>query len=158
MSSQLVCSCCGDYNSTVLKDLLKHIRLQHADSPRFNIQCGLNGCSRTFKNFHTFRNHGYSHHHSVEKPTEQSQQGREQHTDHSHNLLDSSVSESEDTGHISVRYQQLHCYQQCSGASLNEEEFQIGPGEMILCEEFPSLQMDSHQHVYRYSPIKYMYT
>ncbi len=50
-----------------MRDLLKHIRLVHAESPNFNIQCD---CHRTFVNFHTFRNHIYSHHyqHSKEKP------------------------------------------------------------------------------------------
>ena len=67
-ASQLVCSCCGEYHSRTLKDLLRHIRLQHADSPTFNIQCGIQNCRRTFVNFHTFRNHAYVYHAVEDQP------------------------------------------------------------------------------------------
>lgn len=59
---QLLCSCCGEYQAETLTDLLRHIRLNHADTPNFNIECGLHQCRRTFVNFHTFRNHVYSYH------------------------------------------------------------------------------------------------
>lgn len=34
----------------------------HADEAGFHIQCGLQGCKRTFRNFHSYRNHIYSMH------------------------------------------------------------------------------------------------
>lgn len=34
----------------------------HVNEAGFQIQCGLQGCQRTFRNFHTFRNHIYSMH------------------------------------------------------------------------------------------------
>ena len=34
----------------------------HADSGSFNIQCNLQGCSRTFRNFYTYQNHIHAYH------------------------------------------------------------------------------------------------
>jgi len=42
--------------------LLGHIRLMHACDPGFHIQCGLQGCQRTFRNYYTYRNHIYAMH------------------------------------------------------------------------------------------------
>ena len=38
------------------------MRLNHASEAGFHITCGLQGCQRTFVNFHTYRNHVYSIH------------------------------------------------------------------------------------------------
>ena len=59
---QFACACCGDIIAGVLGDLLRHIRLFHADKSNFSIQCNLQECQRTFRNFHTFRNHAYARH------------------------------------------------------------------------------------------------
>ena len=48
--------------SPSLTQLLKHIRLIHADEPGFNLQCGIQGCSRTFRKYQTFRNHVHAIH------------------------------------------------------------------------------------------------
>ena len=40
--------------------LLNHIRLVHSSEPGFSIQCTVNGCSRTFKNFRTYQNHKHN--------------------------------------------------------------------------------------------------
>lgn len=40
-----------------LSDYLGHIRLFHAHQPNFKIDCGLNGCRRSFVKLHTFRKH-----------------------------------------------------------------------------------------------------
>lgn len=39
-----------------------HIRLSHADMPGFRICCTQQGCSRSFTNFRTYRNHIYAYH------------------------------------------------------------------------------------------------
>ena len=57
---EFACPCCGSSIAGTLGDLLRHFRLFHADSSHFFIQCNLQGCQRTFRNFHTFRNHAYS--------------------------------------------------------------------------------------------------
>ena len=56
------CPCCGTSSNRTIGDLLRHIRLFHADSSHFSIQCNQQGCQRTFRNFLTFRNHVYARH------------------------------------------------------------------------------------------------
>lgn len=56
----MYCSLCAGQFAT-LPMLLKHIRLIHADKPNFHLQCNLQGCKRTFKQFSTYRNHIYQH-------------------------------------------------------------------------------------------------
>ena len=51
---------------------LKHVRVTHADTDHFQIQCGLQGCKRTFRKFHTYRNHVYTWHDMSEFESEQS--------------------------------------------------------------------------------------
>lgn len=46
--------------------LLFHIKFAHAHEPGFTVQCNLQGCKRTFKNFSTFRNHVYCFHEGIE--------------------------------------------------------------------------------------------
>ena len=48
--------------SLSIKNPMTHFRLIHADEPNFRIDCTLQGCCRTFKNFHTYRNHIYAFH------------------------------------------------------------------------------------------------
>lgn len=55
------CPLCGEYSPSITR-LLAHIRLVHADEPGFNVQCGIQGCSRTFRKYLTFRNHVYAIH------------------------------------------------------------------------------------------------
>lgn len=56
------CPLCGECIALSLRDYLKHVRLVHSDLPHFRIDCRLQGCSKTFKNFHTYRNHMYAFH------------------------------------------------------------------------------------------------
>ena len=51
--------------------MLKHIRLTHADEPSFSIQCNLQGCKRTFRNFRTYRNHIYTWHDTTDLDTQE---------------------------------------------------------------------------------------
>ena len=55
------CPLCGSY-VTSLSQLLVHMRLVHAGEPGFLVQCGIQGCPRTYRNFQTFRNHVYTIH------------------------------------------------------------------------------------------------
>lgn len=59
--AMVVCSLCGSSFNTI-SVFLTHLRMFHANEAGFHIQCGLQGCSRTFRNFHTYRNHVYSIH------------------------------------------------------------------------------------------------
>lgn len=58
----LCCPLCGIHQSKNLSDLMRHIRLFHADEPNFKIDCTLQGCCRSYKNYHTYRNHIYAFH------------------------------------------------------------------------------------------------
>ena len=71
MSSTVYCCPTCRHCSKSIKDFLKHLRLYHADSPAFKIDCGLDGCCRTFSNFYTFRNHVYVHHSLKCRPEEE---------------------------------------------------------------------------------------
>ena len=57
----ITCPLCAASAASVSM-LLTHIRLVHACDPCFHMQCGLQGCQRTFRNFYTYRNHVYSMH------------------------------------------------------------------------------------------------
>ena len=52
----LSCPFCASALPTV-SSWLKHIRINHSDSPKFSLTCNLQGCKRTFRSFGTFRNH-----------------------------------------------------------------------------------------------------
>lgn len=84
------CSLCVSQFST-LPMLLKHIRLVHADRPDFNLQCNLQGCKRTFKQFSTYRNHIYQRHDLSCFETNQTEVG----ISAEHECNDCSVSETE---------------------------------------------------------------
>lgn len=51
--------------------LFSHIRLVHSLDPNFNIQCSLEGCSRTFNHFRTYQNHLLTHRTASNKEQEQ---------------------------------------------------------------------------------------
>lgn len=55
--------CLDDFSAPSEPLLLSHIRLVHSHEPGFSIQCTVNGCCRTFKNFRTFQNHRSQKHH-----------------------------------------------------------------------------------------------
>ena len=57
----VVCPLCSSSFATV-SVFMTHLRMIHSHEAGFHIQCGLQGCKRTFKNFHTYRNHVYSLH------------------------------------------------------------------------------------------------
>ena len=59
----MICPCCGSRFATV-SVFLTHLRLIHSNEAGFQITCGIQGCPRTYVNFHTYRNHVYSIHSS----------------------------------------------------------------------------------------------
>ena len=56
------CPLCCEYNFRALSEFLRHVRLSHADKPNFHLQCNLQGCSRTYASFESYRNHIYNYH------------------------------------------------------------------------------------------------
>ena len=55
------CPLCESQFATI-SIFMTHLKLIHSNEPNFNMQCNLQGCQRTFKNFYTYRNHVYSIH------------------------------------------------------------------------------------------------
>ena len=55
------CSLCATCLPS-LASYISHLRLVHATDPSFNIKCGINHCSSTFKSFGGFNSHLYRHH------------------------------------------------------------------------------------------------
>ena len=51
------CSMCLGFVAGSLRLLLNHMRRSHANDPSFHVLCGIDGCSRTYKRFISFRNH-----------------------------------------------------------------------------------------------------
>ena len=59
------CPCCGEFSALSVSSTLTHIRLAHSDDPGFQLSCNFEGCSRTFRQFTTYRNHLYSIHPNI---------------------------------------------------------------------------------------------
>jgi len=45
-----------------LKGVVCHIGSVHAHGANFHVTCGLQGCPRTYTNFHSYKKHMYSRH------------------------------------------------------------------------------------------------
>ena len=58
----LTCPICGEAQLSIISELISHIRLFHAGTPGFWLQCNLQGCKRTFTHINTYRNHVYAYH------------------------------------------------------------------------------------------------
>lgn len=61
--TNFICPYCIEDDFTAPSEvlLLTHIRRVHSFEPNFSIQCSIDGCSRTFKNFRTYQNHRLTH-------------------------------------------------------------------------------------------------
>lgn len=51
------CSLCHTFSAKSMSTVLRHIGSVHAHEPNFHIVCGVNGCSRAYYNYHSFRKH-----------------------------------------------------------------------------------------------------
>ena len=56
---QLQCSLCSSFASTTFQGVLRHIGTEHAFDSNFHLQCGLDGCQRTFHKYSSWRSHLY---------------------------------------------------------------------------------------------------
>ena len=57
-----VCWICYRAAAPTLKGILRHMASVHAHDPRFHVVCGVEGCSRTYCNFYSFKRHMYRKH------------------------------------------------------------------------------------------------
>ena len=51
------CSICGGFSAQNRSQLLNHIGRCHRNDPNFHCMCGIEGCTRTFKKYYTWRKH-----------------------------------------------------------------------------------------------------
>ena len=58
----ITCPLCPGTSFSTVQTLLKHIRITHSDRADFLIQCNLQGCKRTFRNFKSYENHIHTFH------------------------------------------------------------------------------------------------
>lgn len=56
-SSRHSCWICYNFAAPTLKAVIRHIGAVHGYDPNFFLCCGINGCPRTYNNFHSFRQH-----------------------------------------------------------------------------------------------------
>lgn len=49
------CSICGEFSAEDRGQLLNHIGRCHRNDPNFHCLCGVDGCTRTFKKYYTWR-------------------------------------------------------------------------------------------------------
>ena len=65
-TNRLDCPPCYEFSGKSIAELLRHVRLFHADVRPFSIRCNL-GCGRErlFTNFFTFRDHVYQWHSGI---------------------------------------------------------------------------------------------
>ena len=68
MSTLKRCQLC-DFATSSLPFYLKHLTIIHSSEPGFSIQCRLNGCTRTYNNIRTYKNHVYDRHSSSHSTT-----------------------------------------------------------------------------------------
>ena len=61
--AQLQCSLCSSFASPTFQGVLRHIGTEHAFDSNFHLQCGLDGCPRTFHKYSSWRSHLYRKHH-----------------------------------------------------------------------------------------------
>lgn len=55
------CPLCS-FQAPSMRVVLSHLRLVHSSDPRFNVMCGIDGCSSTFRTFSAFYSHIYRRH------------------------------------------------------------------------------------------------
>ena len=61
-AQQHVCSLCSSFAAPTFEGVLRHIGAEHIFDSNFHLQCGLDGCPRTFHNYSSWRSHIYRNH------------------------------------------------------------------------------------------------
>lgn len=57
------CPMCS-FEAATVRIILSHLRIVHSNDPHFNVTCGVDGCSRTFRTFSALYSHIYRQHKS----------------------------------------------------------------------------------------------
>ncbi len=59
------CPLCTCFASVKLKGVVKHVGRVHGNDANFHINCGINGCARSYKKFQSYKKHMYKCHFKV---------------------------------------------------------------------------------------------
>ena len=59
------CPLCYTFASKNLKGVVRHIGSVHAVEANFQVVCGVEGCPRTYKHYHSYRRHLYKKHREI---------------------------------------------------------------------------------------------
>ena len=62
MAQVFACPICATFVAPSLPYLLSHLRLVHSHDPRFNVACGLDGCTYSARSFSALYSHIYRKH------------------------------------------------------------------------------------------------
>ena len=142
-----VCPLCHHFAARTLKGIVRHVGAVHSFEANFHIKCGLEGCPRTYTNYHGYRKHLYTKHRDLvgvqPNPHHQSadpQLDAESETDF--NELSQSSEEVPRTQRDEVRQSALFLLKntavnKVSKSSLNDL---IGDVSIFLSEQVQSLQ------------------
>ena len=60
--TKVSCWICHRYSAANLLAVLRHMGAVHSHDPTFHTFCGIEGCPRAYKNYHSFRKHVYRKH------------------------------------------------------------------------------------------------
>ena len=59
------CPLCHFFAARALKGVLRHIGAVHAHEANFQVICGVQGCPRSYSNYHSYKKHMYQKHREV---------------------------------------------------------------------------------------------
>ena len=62
------CPLCSYFAAPTMDGVVRHIGAVHAHQADFSICCGIGGCPRTYKKFHSYRQHMLRHHKETSAP------------------------------------------------------------------------------------------
>ncbi len=108
---------CHHFAATRLLRVLTHIRQVHAFEADFHVTCGIDGCPKTYDNFHSYRKHLYNQHNDKLHPT--STHPDQEHADQQHMLINNMLIKNKKVWRLSqaqiqrltaAQDNQLYCY------------------------------------------------
>lgn len=59
------CPLCYSFAAVTMKGVTRHIGAVHSHEANFHVTCGIEGCPRTYSNFHSYKKHLYKKHRDI---------------------------------------------------------------------------------------------
>ena len=59
------CPLCHTFAARIIKGVLRHMGAVHAHEANFHVTCGIQGCPRTYSNYHSYKKHMYQKHREI---------------------------------------------------------------------------------------------